>query len=129
MKILFDTNILVLISFGTATEEMLIFFNDAENERYYSSASMWELVIKTMVNKIELGEPIEEFEGKLATSGVRKIDIATRHIYGVQRLKDLHRDPFDRIMISQAIAEDMRFLTSDDRLRDYSARVHYLPRN
>jgi len=128
MKILFDTNSLVFLANDSANKAVVEIFNNPKHEKYYSVASIWELVIKTMMNKVDLGVKIERFEEDLNVNGVRKLDISTRHIYGLQRLKDIHKDPFDRIMVSQAITEGMEFITSDDRLSAYSDCVRYFPK-
>jgi len=90
-------------------------------EVYVSSASIWEATIKIKLKKLEidLGEMIES----IAESGFLELPISAHHAAGVLRLPDIHRDPFDRLLIAQALFEPLTFLTADAGLRGYSELV------
>lgn len=88
---------------------------------FASTASIWELAIKTSVGKLRLD--IERFAGLLDAAGIYELQIARQHVTAVARLPLLHRDPFDRLLIAQAITEPMRLLTADARLAEYSELV------
>lgn len=86
-----------------------------------SAASIWEISIKTKIGKLE-GDPVEFVEA-IAASGFRELKISSAHAAKVHELPLHHRDPFDRLLIAQAIVEPMRFLTADSVLERYSELV------
>ena len=88
---------------------------------YVSAASIWEIAIKSKIGKLE-GNP-HEFSLAIAQSGFQELDITSRHAAFVHDLPLHHRDPFDRILIAQAIYEPMRFLTTDRLLGKYTDLV------
>src|SRR5579871_3307377 len=93
---------------------------DPENERYFSIASSWEIAIKYSLGKLilptEPGHFIPEHRTKLAAAVLPVEEEAVLHM---TRLPLLHRDPFDRILISQALIHAMIFLTPDTRIAKY----------
>jgi len=93
---------------------------DAE-EVYVSSASIWEIAIKWRIGKIE--EDPEIVSAKLEAAGLRELPVTNRHAVAVGRLPLLHNDPFDRLLIAQAITEGLRLLTADTHLARYSDLV------
>jgi len=97
---------------------------DAENERYFSVASTWEIAIKYSAGKLVLPDHpdrfIPEHRDKLA-AGVLPID--EESVLHVTRLPLVHRDPFDRILISQALVHGMVLVTPDARIARYPVRT------
>lgn len=91
---------------------------------YVSSASIWEAAIKIKLKKLDadLNHLIEEITG----SGFLELPITARHAAAVAQLPDIHRDPFDRILVAQAICEPLTFLTADAILKDYSELVELI---
>jgi PIN domain nuclease of toxin-antitoxin system len=92
---------------------------DRAQQVYVSTATIWELSIKSA-------------RGKLEPSGEHAIDaldkqpfivlpVQLKHAKAVRNMPDLHRDPFDRVLVAQALTEDLRFLTVDSELSDYFA--------
>ena len=128
MKVLFDTNILIFAAEGRITDDVRQFFDNEDCEKYFSAASIWEMVIKSMIHRLTLGVPIEALEERMVLTGIKKLNIETRHIYGVQRLKDVNNDPFDRLLVSQALEEGLEFITSDKRLEEYAGCVRFFPK-
>jgi len=94
------------------------------SEVYVSSASIWEMAIKIKLKK--LGARIEEVVEAVAKSGFLELPITAQHAVAVTTLLDLHRDPFDRILIAQAIVEPLTFITADAELRNYSDLVEVI---
>jgi len=88
---------------------------------YVSSASLWEATIKYQLGKLRV-EP-ERLVDAVSASGFRELAVTMRHAVAVRQLPDLHRDPFDRLLIAQAISEPLHFLTADEQLQPYSALV------
>lgn len=85
---------------------------------YVSSASIWEAVIKIRLKKLD-ADP-EKLVNAITQSGFQELSITVQHVTAVSRLPDLHRDPFDRILIAQAIVEPLTLLTADLALKNYS---------
>jgi len=90
-------------------------------EVYVSSASIWEATIKKALGKLDVD--IDALVRAITGSGFIELSITARHAAAVARLPDLHRDPFDRILIAQALSEPLRFLTADSTLKRYSDLV------
>ncbi|GFN45333.1 type II toxin-antitoxin system VapC family toxin [Candidatus Regiella insecticola] len=90
----------------------------AASEVYISSASIWEASIKIGIGKLDVD--INELIAEIAGSGFQELPITTKHAAMVMRLPNIHRDPFDRILIAQAMCEPLRFLTADEILIKYS---------
>jgi PIN domain nuclease of toxin-antitoxin system len=89
-------------------------FSDVNNEIYLSMASAWEMAIKSSIQKLKLPLPVKNYI--LARTQAHKInllDISLDHIAVVETLPLHHRDPFDRLIIAQGIADDLRILTDD----------------
>ena len=81
------------------------------SEVYVSSASIWEIAIKWRLGKIE--EDPQTVLDQLDAAGLRELQVTNRHAVATGRLPLLHNDPFDRLLVAQAIAEPMRLLTAD----------------
>jgi len=90
-------------------------------EVYVSSAVFWEIVIKIKLKKLDVN--LHELMDALEKSGFLELPITMKHTAEVIRLPNLHRDPFDRIMIAQAMSEPLNFLTVDKQLHQYSELV------
>jgi PIN domain nuclease of toxin-antitoxin system len=88
---------------------------DAE-ERLVSVASAWEIAIKAGLGKIRLPAP---FEPAIKANGFAPLLISFAHVAAVQLLPDHHRDPFDRMLIAQAITEGLTLISADYRVAVY----------
>lgn len=90
---------------------------------HLSIASWWEIAIKCSLGKMRIDCPLDAFISERVEEGFRVLDVQTEH---VPRLVDLpfhHRDPFDRLIICQAISEDMAVCTNDSHFASYDVRV------
>jgi PIN domain nuclease of toxin-antitoxin system len=96
----------------------------AASEVYVSSASIWEASIKAGIGKLEVD--VNQLVSEIANSGFQELPIAARHAARVAQLPDIHRDPFDRILVAQAMCEPLRFLTADGILKGYSELVEVI---
>lgn len=90
-------------------------------EVYVSSASIWEIAIKSQLGKLQ--EDAELIAGQLEAAGLRELQVANRHAVAVGKLPPLHSDPFDRLLVAQALSEPMRLLTADTKLTPYTDLV------
>ena len=83
-------------------------------------ASIWEMAIKISLQKLEIPDTLSEFVKEHVRGN--KIDIMSielRHLYQLENLSLSHRDPFDRLIIAQAIAENIPVLSKDEAFEDY----------
>lgn len=87
---------------------------DPDNALFLSLASVWEMAIKASRGKLAVPGPIEAFvPQQLQVNGVSQLDISFRHVARVERLPFHHSDPFDRLIIAQALTEGIPVITSD----------------
>ena len=126
MKYLLDTMVW-LWSVGSSEnigEAGLQILNSGEEEIYFSAASCWEIAIKTRLGKFRLPEePVRYVPKRLAEQGIRSLSVTQNHSLKVYELPLHHHDPFDRLIIAQALSEDMVILTSDRTFSKYPAEV------
>jgi PIN domain nuclease of toxin-antitoxin system len=88
---------------------------------FVSSASIWEVAIKARLGKID-ADPQELFD-QIEVNGFHELPVWSRHALLVATLPLHHTDPFDRLLITQAISEPMHFITADPQLKQYSELV------
>ena len=93
----------------------------AAEEVHVSAASIWEIAIKAGLGRLE-GDASALLEA-IASSGFRELPVSGAHAAAVQRLPPHHGDPFDRILIAQAIAEPLHLMTAEPVLARYSELV------
>jgi PIN domain nuclease of toxin-antitoxin system len=91
------------------------------SEVYISSASIWEMTIKIKIKKLDAD--VNELVNAIAQSGFSELPITVSHAATVFQLAEIHQDPFDRILIAQAISEPLTLLTADAQLKKYSDLV------
>ena len=92
----------------------------ADNEVFMSAASVWEIVTKTRLGRLPIPRPIEDFiASQLEANAFQPLAITIRHALELDGLPDLHRDPFDRMLVAQALAEEMPLVTGDQAVRAY----------
>lgn len=94
------------------------------DEVYISSASIWEAVIKNRLEKLNVN--IDELISAISLSGFLELPITVTHAAFVNQLPPIHRDPFDRMLIAQALSEPLQFLTADKTISEYSDLIHVI---
>jgi PIN domain nuclease of toxin-antitoxin system len=95
----------------------------ADNECFVSVASCWELAIKASLGKLTLTQPVERFiPEQLSANSFRLLEISFRHVARVETLPFLHRDPFDRLLVAQALSEKMSVVSADKSLTQYGVK-------
>ena len=100
-----------------------------EEEVYLSAASSWEIAIKTRLGKYELPEhPVEYVPKRLTQQNIRSLPVALDHSLKIYDLPLHHSDPFDRLIIAQAIVEEMVILTADRAFKKYSVELMWCGR-
>lgn len=96
---------------------------DQDNECLFSLVSAWELAIKAGLGKLKLAIPVRRYVIEhVATNGFRMLDIRMAHIGRVESLPPHHGDPFDRLLIAQALEEKLLVVTADSIFRDYGVK-------
>jgi PIN domain nuclease of toxin-antitoxin system len=95
---------------------------DPDNSIIISIASLWEMTIKMTLGKLQISNDIEKMIDKLYQNGFEILPILPEHIIKLSTLEYIHRDPFDRIIISQGLSENIVIVTSDDKFDDYKVK-------
>jgi PIN domain nuclease of toxin-antitoxin system len=95
----------------------------SDEECYVSLASLWEIAIKVSLGKLRLPSSFSRYlPEQMSANGFLSLDIRFRHIAGCAALPWRHRDPFDRLLISQAIEEGMAVVSRDEAFSAYGVR-------
>jgi len=98
----------------------LLLIADERNELVLSSASSWEIAMKFRQGRVHLPHPPDEYlPDAMLASGVGGLPVEHSHALGVSRLDDHHSDPFDRLLVSQAILEDLPIISADPSIAAY----------
>lgn len=122
MRLLLDTHAFLWFLLDdvqlSATARNLII--DSSNEIEISPATYWEIAIKISIGKYSLPEPFEQFmEREITTNQFRVLHIEPKHVTPLTTLPFHHRDPFDRLLIAQAMVEQIPIVSSDSVMDDY----------
>ena len=122
MRLLLDTPIFLWAAIGSTSLNAKA-RRTIENAEavFVSAASIWEIAIKSRLGKIK-ADP-DALIAAIDQSGFSDLPISVVHAAGVAKLPLLHNDPFDRLLIAQAMMEPLRFLTADSSLRPYTDLV------
>ena len=88
-----------------------------------SVASFWEIVIKTRKGFLDIPDPVSWWSRASRLLGAETLPIRESHVGALSRLPDIHRDPFDRILIAQATVEALPLITNDEKIAAYPVRV------
>lgn len=125
MRVLLDTcTFLWMITDDTRlSQQAKTLFVDPENDVYLSVASTWEIAIKYSLNRLSLPKPPQEYiPSKRQEHDIDSLPLDEEATLYLTKLPDLHRDPFDRILICQAIVAGLIILTPDELITQYPLR-------
>ena len=126
MKILIDTHIFLWAIAGDErlSDEHRSIYLDHASQLYLSVASVWEMLIKSGVGKLDLPAPASGFIFRqMEKNRIEMLTIRAAHLTELESLPPIHRDPFDRMMVAQARAERMPIVSADPALRRYPVRI------
>jgi len=124
MKLLLDTHLLLWAAAGAGlSREASDLICDPENQIHFSAASIWEIAIKSALGRPEFNLDPSLFRRELLESGYEEMAIGGSHSAAVSMLPDLHKDPFDRILIAQAMVEGITLLTADQAVLAYPGPI------
>ena len=122
MKLLLDTHILLWVmqdapQLGRPARRLL---NEAEAV-HVSSVSLWEIAIKSALGKLRVDQ--DELDAQLDKIGFTPLPVTWAHTRALRKLPPLHGDPFDRMLIAQALSEPLHLLTHDRALAPYGELI------
>ncbi len=126
MKYLLDTSVWLWSLGGSdrINAEGLQVLAGGRDDLYLSAASSWEIAIKSAIGRLRLPEPVAIYVPKrMAAQGIRPLPISHAHALAVAELPRHHNDPFDRLIIAQAQAEEMAIMTADRAFRRYQVSL------
>ncbi len=126
MRFLIDTHcwLWYLLSPEKLNEDTRELLQNPEHEIYLSAASAWEIVIKHDLGKLELPlKPTEYIPKRLEALGHESLPITQEHVLRIHGLPVHHKDPFDRLLIAQAQADELDLITADRKLKLYDLTI------
>ena len=125
MRLLLDTHLLLwsVAASRRLPAEAREALTDVENAVLYSAASIWEIAIKSTLGRRDFRVSLPHLLRALARTGFAELPVSAAHAARVASLPDLHKDPFDRLLVAQAFAEPLVLLTNDAQLGGYGAQV------
>ncbi|MCL2214725.1 MAG: type II toxin-antitoxin system VapC family toxin [Treponema sp.] len=124
MRLLIDTHLLLWAANDTLPKEAVPYFIKSDNELFFSSASIWEIAIKRSLNRPDFQVNPNDLYCGLVNNGYSELMITCYHSLLVSHLPPYHKDPFDRILIAQAMAENLTLISSDKAVSQYSPAVY-----
>lgn len=124
MKYLLDTNALIFSlcnpnELSKSARKIITL----ERELFVSVVSFWEIAIKQSIGKLAIESDIPRIEEICKERGIQVISILSEEIEGIKKLPKFHNDPFDRIIISQALQNDFCIITRDTIIPKYSVKT------
>lgn len=125
MKLLLDTQILLWAAgqperLSAAARRLL---SDRRNELLFSAASLWEIAIKRRLGREDFRVEPRLLRRGLLDNGYVELPITSQHAVGIDALPALHKDPFDRLLLAQALSEGVTLVTADAQLARYPGQV------
>jgi PIN domain nuclease of toxin-antitoxin system len=121
MRYLLDTHAIIwyledAVNLPSAIRETI---DNQGNDIFFSMVSFWEITIKVSLGKLKLKLPFDELLNKIKMHDFNVLQIEEKHLRELANLPFLHRDPFDRLLISTAVAENLTIITADEEIYKY----------
>ena len=123
---MFDSNVLLwsISDRKKLTPRVRQIINDSQNEFSVSRTSIWELSAKVAAGRLQMpGSTIQSLIDQIKIAGLTILELEDRYILRTETLPYHHSDPFDRLLISQAIAESLPILTHDEKFPPYPVKL------
>lgn len=125
MRLLLDTHVLLWALAGhPRIKRISVRLLDGDNQVFFSVASLWEVAIKSGIGKLDAH--VAEVRDAARSSGFEELPVLGSHIEALAGLPEFHRDPFDRLLVAQAVAEPMQLLTADTSVALYGSNVELI---
>jgi PIN domain nuclease of toxin-antitoxin system len=124
-RFLVDTQLLLWNVYGSKKLPARVarLFRDGRHQFFYSAASLWEIAIKAALGRVDFVADTAAIRDALEANGFRELAVAGEHAVALAGLPAIHGDPFDRMLVAQAIVEPMALITSDARLGAYPGTI------
>ncbi|MDR1558213.1 MAG: type II toxin-antitoxin system VapC family toxin [Clostridiales bacterium] len=123
MRYLIDTHVALWILKGEPiSDKAMAIVEDVTAEVFVSIASAWEIAIKIGLGKLKYDDGVSAFFDDVKLNDFRILSVEEAHIEQIEALEYHHRDPFDRLLIATAIAEDMTFISADENVPKYDVK-------
>lgn len=121
MKLLLDTHILLWAAAGAdqLPSKAKALIEDTGNQLFFSSASLWEIAIKNTLGRADFKVDLAVLRRNLLENGFEEIAINSSHAMSVATLPEVHKDPFDRMLLAQTQVEGVTLMTADRQLGGY----------
>ena len=117
---LIDTHTLIWFMFDdTQLSDKALSTIKTEDKVYVSIASLWEIAIKQSIGKLDIEVTSVELADKCSEAGIDILSITPKQLDCISKLPSIHNDPFDRLIISQAITEGLSLVTKDEKIAKY----------
>ena len=128
MRLLIDTHVLLwaLAQPRRIPKKTRLLLESPDHDVLFSAASLWELAIKVGAGRLDTGVPLDDVPAAAEAMGFVELPVRAAHAVRVAALPLHHRDPFDRLLIAQAMSEPARLLTVDTVLQQYSDLVEVI---
>ena len=125
MKLLLDTHSLIWFLNGDEklSDKARYAIEDPSNSKIVSIASIWEIAIKISLDKFKFQKGFKHFLDMVDDNGFEILPISFEHAIELSTLEFIHRDPFDRLLVAQCLAEKLTILTKDDNIRRYPIKT------
>jgi PIN domain nuclease of toxin-antitoxin system len=125
VKLLLDTHSFIWwrTSPDRLTPRVKTALENDEIEVYLSVASIWEMQIKIQLNKLKFTVSLQTFVEEEQKNGLAFLPVNEQHVFRLEQLPPIHRDPFDRILIAQALVEGAQIVTDDAQIQQYPVSV------
>ena len=125
MTLLLDTHLLLWAAGypGKLSSEARDLLSNPDTELMFSTASIWEVVIKNALGRSDFRVEPQQLRDGLIQNGYHELVIRSEHVLTVGLLPLIHKDPFDRILIAQAQVENVMLLTTDDQVARYPGPI------
>jgi len=125
VKLLIDTHLLLWAAQGAKRlpREARTLMGDPENVLLFSVASLWEIVIKRSLGRDDFKVDPRLLRRGLLDNGYGELGIASAHVIAIDTLPPIHKDPFDRLLVAQAMVEGITLLTADACVARYPGPV------
>ena len=125
MKFLSDSHLLIwaAINSSRVPKRALPLLNDKDNELFFSSASLWEITVKAAAGRFDFQIDPRLLRRNLLDNGYQELPVTSEHALMLLTPPPIHKDPFDRMLIAQAIAEGITLLTSDATIAKYPGPI------
>ena len=121
MRLLVDTHLLLWAAAKSRRlpKEARSLLEEPANEVFFSAASLWEIVIKAALHKPDFKVDVTLLRPALSEMGFAELPVSGTHAERLASLPPIHKDPFDRMLVAQSLAEPLVLLTNDGVLADY----------